>query len=122
MTLYRIASLVVLIGLLQVLVSAQESLTPWRSDPLFQRFAAALDAVPAIDVHTHLLYGTDASAYPSVPGGADVHHLMLTRATRDALYLALSGLVRDGVIDEQRALEIGRGILRENARRLHGWK
>jgi hypothetical protein len=55
MTLYRIASLVVLIGLLQVLVAAQESLTPWRSDPLFQRFAAALDAVPAIDVHTHLL-------------------------------------------------------------------
>ncbi|MGH9315057.1 MAG: amidohydrolase family protein, partial [Vicinamibacterales bacterium] len=34
-----------------------------------------------------VLYGTDASSYPSVPGGADVQHLMLSRATRDALYL-----------------------------------
>jgi predicted TIM-barrel fold metal-dependent hydrolase len=69
-----------------------------------------------------VLYGTDAASYPSVPGGADVQHLMLSRATRDALYVALSGLVRDGVIDEQRAVEIGRGVLRDNARRLHGWK
>jgi hypothetical protein len=68
------------------------------------------------------LYGTDAASYPSVPGGADVQHLMLSRATRDALYVALSGLVRDGVIDEQRAVEMGRGVLRDNARRLHGWK
>jgi hypothetical protein len=29
-----------------------------------------------------VLYGTDASSYPSVPGGADVQHLMLLRATR----------------------------------------
>ena len=39
-----------------------------------------------------VLYGTDASAYPTFPGGADVHHLIVSRATRDALYLALSGL------------------------------
>jgi len=69
-----------------------------------------------------VLYGTDASAYPTFPGGADVHHLIVSRATRDALYLALSGLIRDGVIDERRALDMGRGVLRENARRLHGWK
>lgn len=69
-----------------------------------------------------VLYGTDASAYPTFPGGADVHHLIVSRATRDALYLALSGLIRDGVIDERRAIELGRGVLRENARRLHGWK
>ncbi len=69
-----------------------------------------------------VLYGTDASSYPSVPGGADVQHLMLSRATRDALYLALAGLVRDGVIDQERAVEMGRGVLRENARRLYGWK
>lgn len=69
-----------------------------------------------------VLYGTDAASYPSVPGGADVPHLMLSRATRDALYLALAGLVRDGVFDQERAIEVGRGVLRENARRLYGWK
>lgn len=69
-----------------------------------------------------VLYGTDAAAYPTVPGGADVHHLVVSRATRDGLYVALSGLIRDGVIDERQAIEMGRGVLRENARRLHGWK
>ena len=69
-----------------------------------------------------VLYGTDASAYPSVPGGADVQHLVASRSARDALYLALSTLVRDGVIDERKAIEMGRGVLRDNARRLHGWK
>jgi hypothetical protein len=34
---------------------------------------------------------------------------------RDALYLALAGLVRDGVIDQDRAVEMGRGVLRECA-------
>jgi hypothetical protein len=57
-----------------------------------------------------------------VPGGGDVQHVMLARATRDALYLALAGLVRDGVIDQEHAIQIGRGVLRENARRLYGWK
>jgi hypothetical protein len=69
-----------------------------------------------------VLFGTDAASYPSVPGGADVHHLVVSRATRDALYLALAGLVRDGVVDQERAVEMGRGVLRENARRLYGWK
>ena len=69
-----------------------------------------------------VLYGTDAASYPSVPGGADVQHLVLSRATRDALYLALAGLVRDGAIDEKTAVEMGRGVLRGNAQRLYGWK
>ena len=47
-----------------------------------------------------VLYGTDAASYPSMPGGADVHHVMVSRATRDALYLALAGLVRDGVMSQ----------------------
>ena len=33
--------------------ATQELLTPWRNDP--QQLAAALDAAPAIDIHTHLL-------------------------------------------------------------------
>jgi len=57
-----------------------------------------------------------------VPGGAEVQHIVVSRAVRDALYLALSGLVRDGVVTEQQAIQIGRGVLRENALRLHGWK
>ena len=69
-----------------------------------------------------VLYGTDAASYPSMPGGADVHHVMVSRATRDALYLALAGLVRDGVMSQERAIEVGRGVLRENAQRLYGWK
>jgi uncharacterized protein len=69
-----------------------------------------------------VLFGTDAANYPTFPGGADVQHIIVSRAVRDGLYLALSGLVRDGVIDEQQAVQIGRGVLRENALRLHGWK
>jgi predicted TIM-barrel fold metal-dependent hydrolase len=69
-----------------------------------------------------VLYGTDAAPYPSVAGGADVLHLVLSRATRDGLYLSLANLVRDGVINEEGAVEIGRGVLRDNARRLYGWK
>ena len=49
-------------------------------------------------------------------------HILLSRATRDALYLALAGLVRDGLVTEQQAIDMGRGVLRENARRLYGWK
>lgn len=69
-----------------------------------------------------VLFGTDVSNGPTVPGGAEVQHIVVSRAVRDALYLALSGLVRDGVVTEQQAIQIGRGVLRENARRLHGWK
>jgi predicted TIM-barrel fold metal-dependent hydrolase len=68
-----------------------------------------------------VLFGTDASAYPGVPG-ADVHHILTARATRDALYLALAVLVTDGVMDETRAVEMGRAVLRGNAERLYGWK
>jgi uncharacterized protein len=69
-----------------------------------------------------VLFGTDAHPSPGVPGGADVHHLVVTRVAREALYLALTRLIRDGVINERQAIEMGRGVLRENARRLHGWK
>lgn len=69
-----------------------------------------------------VLFGTDAGNAPSVPGGSDVQHIVVSRTVRDALYVALSGLIRDGVITEAQAIQIGRGVLRENALRLHGWK
>ena len=40
-----------------------------------------------------VLFGTDAGGSPGVPND-DVHHILLSRATGDALYLALAGLVR----------------------------
>ena len=67
-----------------------------------------------------VLFGTDAGGCPGA--GRDVHHILLSRATRDALYLALAGLVRDGLVTEGQAIEMGRGVWRENARRLYGWK
>jgi predicted TIM-barrel fold metal-dependent hydrolase len=67
-----------------------------------------------------VLFGTDAGGVPSVPG-SDVHHIFLSRATRDGLYLALATLVQDGVVTEQQAIDMGRGVLRENAKRLYAW-
>jgi uncharacterized protein len=65
-----------------------------------------------------ILFATDA--YPGVPGGADIHHIAASRMAREALTLALTGLVRDGVIDQERAIAIGKGVLQGNARRLYG--
>ena len=65
-----------------------------------------------------VLFATDA--YPGVPGGADIHHIATSRIAREALSLALTGLVRDGVIDQDRAIAIGKGVLQGNARRLYG--
>jgi hypothetical protein len=68
-----------------------------------------------------VLFGTDAVHYPGVPVGAEVQHLALCRTLREALTLALAGLVRDGVLDEPGAARLGEGVLHANARRLYGW-
>jgi len=67
------------------------------------------------------LFGTDAGGSPTIPVGAEVHHLALVPLAREALTLALSGLVRDGVFDEAEAIRAGKAVLRENARRLYGF-
>lgn len=64
-------------------------------------------------VPTRTLYGTDAFGGFQVPLGAEVPHL--------ALGEALASLVEDGTLDEARALALGRGVLRDHARRLYGW-
>jgi hypothetical protein len=84
-------------------------------------FAAAIRKF-LLFVPAKVLFGTDVSNYPGVPGGPEIQHLVLSRGTREAIYLALAGLVEDGVIDEATAAAMGRGILRENAERLYGWK
>ena len=67
------------------------------------------------------LFGTDPMAAPMIPIGPETAHLMLCRVLRRALDQALAGLVEDGVFGEAQAIEVGRGVLRENARRLYGW-
>lgn len=68
---------------------------------------------------TRTLFSTDAGGSPTVPIGPEVQHLVLVPAAREALALALSDLVRDGVWDEATAIKVGQGVLRDNARRLH---
>ena len=67
-----------------------------------------------------LLYSTDAGNYPGVPVGPEVQHLAIARAAREALYLALAGLVRDGVLTRDLAVATGEGVLAGNARRQYG--
>jgi len=68
-----------------------------------------------------LLFSTDVAAYPTVPVGADLQHVTLSRSAREALALALTGLVRDGVVDLETAIRMGENALRGNANRLYGW-
>lgn len=68
-----------------------------------------------------LLFGTDVGPYPSIPVGPEVQHVALSRAAREALSLALAGLVRDGVVDFEAAVRMGENALRGNAERLYGW-
>jgi predicted TIM-barrel fold metal-dependent hydrolase len=69
-----------------------------------------------------VLFGTDAGNYPGVPVGPEVQHVATNLTAREALYLALAGLVRDDFIDLETAVAMGRGVLRENAERLYGWQ
>lgn len=70
---------------------------------------------------TRTLFGTDVSSYPGVPGGPEVQHVLLSRVMREALNHALAGLVRDGLVTTEEAIEIGRGVLQGNAARLYGF-
>jgi len=66
-----------------------------------------------------ILYGTDLS-----PGDPemdwDVNGYVINRTARQALALALTGMMNDGEITRERALELARWVLRENAVKLYG--
>jgi predicted TIM-barrel fold metal-dependent hydrolase len=68
-----------------------------------------------------VLFGTDVSSYPSVPGGPEVQHIVLSKKLREALNQALAGLVEDNMITVEEAISLGRGILHKNAERLYGF-
>src|SRR5712691_5778784 len=68
-----------------------------------------------------ILFGTDAFSFgPQVDWG-EVAWLSNTTA-RQALALALTGMMNDGEITRERASELARMVLRENAKKLYGFK
>jgi len=68
-----------------------------------------------------VLFGTDAFAFgPEVDWG-EVAWLSNT-AARQALAIALTGMMNDGEIDRARAMELARMVLHDNAAKLYGFK
>ena len=74
--------------------------------------ARAMQEVVGLCPWTKLLYATDASRLPEV-------YLVAAELHRDALAQAFSGLVRHQLITMDDALEAGRRVLVENARKLY---
>ena len=66
-----------------------------------------------------VLFGTDAYPYSNEMGWEE-SGWMAARTGRQALAIALTGMVRDGEIARSRALELARMVLRENAKKLYG--
>jgi predicted TIM-barrel fold metal-dependent hydrolase len=66
-----------------------------------------------------ILFATDAS--PATPEVSwEESAWMTNRTAREALAIALTGMLRDGDIKRERASELARMVLRENAFRLYG--
>jgi len=66
-----------------------------------------------------VLFGTDAYPYSDGMGWEESGWLAARRG-REALAIALTAMMRDGEISHDRALELARMVLRENARKLYG--
>jgi hypothetical protein len=68
-----------------------------------------------------ILFATDA--YPYIPEmGWEESGWIAARTGRQALAIALTGMMRDGEITRGRASELARLVLRDNARTLYGFK
>jgi hypothetical protein len=66
-----------------------------------------------------VLFGTDAYPYTDEMGWEELAWVA-TRNGREALTIALTGMMRDGEISGERAVELARMVLRENAQKLYG--
>ena len=66
-----------------------------------------------------VMFGTDAYPYSNEMGWEESGWIA-ARTGREALAMALTGMMRDGEISRQRASELARMVLRENARALYG--
>jgi hypothetical protein len=67
-----------------------------------------------------LLFGTDASPFTNMVGWAETDWIG-AHLGREALGLALTGMMHDGEITLDRAKQLGHMVMRENARRLYGF-
>ena len=68
-----------------------------------------------------ILFGTDAFTFGAAVDWGEVAWLSNTSA-RQALALALTGMMNDGEIDRPRAMELARMVLHDNAAKLYGLK
>jgi len=68
-----------------------------------------------------ILFGTDAFAFDPAVDWGEVAWLSNTTA-RQALALALTGMMNDGEIDRARAVELAHMVLHDNAAKLYGLK
>jgi predicted TIM-barrel fold metal-dependent hydrolase len=68
-----------------------------------------------------VLFGTDAFEITPEVGWPELAWLS-NRSAREALALALTGMMADGQITRERALELARLVLRDNAAKLYGLK
>jgi predicted TIM-barrel fold metal-dependent hydrolase len=66
-----------------------------------------------------VMFATDAYPYSDEMGWEESGWIAAHRG-REALTLALTGMLRDGEITRGRALELARMVLRDNARKLYG--
>ncbi|MBK5290082.1 MAG: amidohydrolase family protein, partial [Acidobacteriia bacterium] len=71
-------------------------------------------------VPEHVLYGGDVEPFMPQINWEETAWLTVTTGRR-ALAMALAGMVDDGVITRQKALQIARGVMRGNAASLYGF-
>ena len=67
-----------------------------------------------------MLFGTDSSPTTDEISWEETGWIA-SQTAREALANALGGMVRDGEITRARAAELGRMVLRENAKRLYAF-
>jgi uncharacterized protein len=68
-----------------------------------------------------ILFGTDL--YPNTPEfDWDSIGWQTTHSAREALAIALTGMIQDGEITRERAIELAHMVLHDNAAKLYGWQ
>lgn len=68
-----------------------------------------------------VMFGTDL--YPNTPEiNWEEIGWQTTQSGREALAIALTGMMQDGEITRERALELARMVLHDNAAKLYGWR
>jgi predicted TIM-barrel fold metal-dependent hydrolase len=68
-----------------------------------------------------VFFGTDAYPYSPEMGWEESAYIA-NSSGREALGIALTGMLRDGEITRDRASELARMVLRDNVRKLYGFK